>query len=515
VFPDFEYSKARSMNAKKGNSMQTRITISVLAVWLLLGSVGRLEAQSRLFGNRRNSQNQRVNSAHERAKMAAEQAYDRGEYQRSIDLASSVLRQNPRDDVAYYLRAAARVELGLVQNNPQLIRSGVTDARESIRFDRKNTVMYYLPYLYGMTNLATVENRKQHAEITVKVAGQILASRTLKPDDKANLLYQRATASIFLQSFDKAARDYEAAIKLQRNHLGAYLGLADAYSQAGETSKALEAYGRTVETFPSTPLVYNNRGMYLQQLEKHQEAITDFTRAIELEPDYFYAYTNRGYTLLQSGDAVAAEIDFSKSLRINSNQSSAYSLRSSSRLLQGKMKEALSDQSQAVRLTPRDPAVHADLGFVSFFTGNYNAAELSFAQALKLNPKMRLLKPWYYLTREFNGQASAAKEEFSPALNSDALSRDWTDHVMAYLLGSIPDAELLKAVSKQPPEINAAQLCEAHYFIGLRKHRAGSAENARQHFQKAVQTKATYLPAYRGAHVALKTSTKAEEAPAR
>ncbi|MCH7688024.1 MAG: tetratricopeptide repeat protein [Planctomycetes bacterium] len=495
--------------------MKTRITVSGLALWLLLGSVERLEAQLRIFGNRRDSQNQQVNPAHERAKMEAEQAYERGEYQRSIDLASSVLRQNPRDDVAYYLRAGARVELGLVQNNPQLIRSGVADARESIRFDRKNTVMYYLPYLYGMTNLATIENRKEHAEISVKVAGQILARRTLKSDDKANLLYQRAMASIFLQSFEKAARDYEAAIKLQRNHLGAYLGLADAYSQAGNTSKALEAYGRAVETFPDTPLVYNNRGMYLQQLEKHEEAITDFTRAIELEPDYFYAYTNRGYTLLQSGDAVAAEADFSKSLQINSNQSTAYSLRSSSRLLQGKIKGALSDQSQAVRLTPRDPAAHADLGFVSFFSGDYNAAERSFAQSLKLDPTMRHLKPWQYLTREFNGQTTEAKKKFSPDLKPDSRSRDWIDHLMAYLLGSISDAELLKAVSTKPPEINAAQLCEAHYFIGLRKHRSGSAKIAQQHFQKAVQTKATYLSAYRGAQVALKKFSKVEDVPSR
>ena len=127
---------------------------------------------------------------------------------------------------------------------------------------------------------------------------------------------------------------------------------------------------------------------------------------------------------------------------------------------------------------------------------------------------MKYLTPWHYLTREFNGQTSEAKEKFSPNPKGDAKSRDWIDHVMAYLLGSIPDSELLKAVSAKPPEINAAQLCEAHYFIGLREHRSGSANSARMHFQKAVLTKATYLSAYRGAHVALKTFNKVEEAPA-
>lgn len=487
--------------------MRNCVVQSILILCFLTCGVNSLEAQFGIFGGRRKPKEPEVNSAHERAKMEAEQAYERGEYQRSIDLASSVLRQNSRDAVAYYLRAGARVELGLSESRPRLIRDGVADARESIRLDTKNTVMYYLPYLYGMTNLASLESHKAHAETSVKVAGEILARPKLQQDEKSNLLYQRAIAYVYLQAFEKAAKDYESAIQIDRKHLGAHIGLADAYIQAAKKEKAVEAYGKAIEVFPNNPLVYNNRGMYLQELNKVDDAIIDFTRALELEPQYFYAYTNRGYALMQSGDALAAEADFSSSLEVNSNQPSVYSLRSTSRLMQGKIRDALSDQAQAVRLTPQDSGAHADLGFLYFFSGDYAAAELSFKKASTLGAEMKHLDPWRYLAIELTGKTVRAREEFLPSIKDDSESRDWIDHLMAYLLGRMTEKQLLGAVSSEPAETRSAQLCEAHYFIGLRKNRMGQTALAQQHFKKALQTKANYLSAFRGAQVALKKFT--------
>jgi len=84
---------------------------------------------------------------------------------------------------------------------------------------------------------------------------------------------------------------------------------------------------------------------------------------------------------------------------------------------------------------------------------------------------------------------------------------------MSYLLGRTSDSELLAAVSKEPSQTHAAQLCEAHYFIGLKKNRAGQTKAAQEHFEKAVQTKAHTRSAFRGARVALKKFTNIEDAP--
>ena len=100
-------------------------------------------------------------------------------------------------------------------------------------------------------------------------------------------------AHMFLKHFDSAASDFSQAIRLNSKHLGAHIGLADAYGAAGKIEEALGSFANAVKLFPTNPLIYNNRGMFLQQHKRFDEAIADFTRAIELDPNYFIAFTNR------------------------------------------------------------------------------------------------------------------------------------------------------------------------------------------------------------------------------
>ena len=186
--------------------MRFRPISIVLILAVIFSSVATVEAQCRRFRSRRpdsrsreprsRDPRSRANANHERAKIQAERSYQQGKYERAIDLTTNVLLENPRDHVAYYLRASARVEDGIRKGDTALIRQGISDARESIRLDNNRTGMYYLPYLYGMKNLAVMENRKQHAEIAVTVAGQALSIGGLSGEDRANLLYQRAAPAV-------------------------------------------------------------------------------------------------------------------------------------------------------------------------------------------------------------------------------------------------------------------------------------------------------------------------------
>ncbi|MAG94659.1 MAG: hypothetical protein CMJ48_13070, partial [Planctomycetaceae bacterium] len=261
-----------------------------------------------------------LNPAHEKMKIQADQAYQKGDFQRSVELTSVVLSQNPTDHVAYYLRASANVELGQTNGNAAVVRRGITDAREALRISDTRDADYYLPYLYGMTILARMENKKEHAKIVVSVATPIIGRPTLTDEEKANLLYQRAMGQVVLEEFEKAATDFQTATKLVPSHLGAFVALADSYVAAGKTELAVNAFANAVKAFPSDPLVHNNQGSHFQQQGKNQEAIAAFTRALELDVNYFVAYTNRGFALMESGQLEAAESDFSASLKVNPQQ---------------------------------------------------------------------------------------------------------------------------------------------------------------------------------------------------
>lgn len=450
-----------------------------------------------------------INPTHERMKSEAEQAYHAGSFDRSIELTSKVIAQNSSDHVAYYLRASARVEKGIQTRTSKLIRDGINDARLAINHGAADpsVAMYYLPYLYGMTNLGMIESRPEHAQVSLQVAQQALANRNLKAPDRANILYQKGLTEAFLKKYDEAARSYSEAVKLVDTHLGAHIGLADAYARAGNASSAKVAYDRAVQTFPSNPLVYNNRGQYLQQTDRLDEAIADFNRALQLDPRFVTAQTNRGFTLMEAGKLTEAEQDFNAALQINANQPTVYSLRGTCRLAQGKTQEAIADYREVVKRDGNNPVAHADLGFALYFVGNHTEARTEFEKAMSLNAAHRYLSPWLYLTMKKQGQEDAARSRFSSDLGKAASRQDWVDHLLQYVAGRTTPQQLLASAAVGNEKTKAAQTCEARFFIGQVGELNGNSDGARTQYQAAIATGQRQLSAFRGSQLALTRQT--------
>lgn len=465
------------------------------------------QAQFRLFGNDdddddRDSKKKKLNPKLEDAKRSAEQAYKQGEFDKAIQITDGVLQEAREDDVAFYLRGSARVEKGLRAGDKKLIRAGIADAREAIRFAPEKSALYHLPYLYGLKSLAVLENRKEHADIGVQAANLALQIRNLKSEEKAHLLYQRATLNVWLRKFDAAIEDCRQAVTLLPSHLGAQVVLAEAFAASGKKDDALASYGKAIELFPDNPLVYNNRGMFQQQQGRNSEAVEDFTRAIELKPDYYYSYINRGFALLQSDDPKSAEADFSAALRVNSEQPHVYNMRAQARLAQGNSRGAIEDSTHVTQLMPKDPVAHGDLGFTLFFAQDYGRALDSFDKAVTLSPNMRYLDPWRYWCLVAQNREADAKARFSATIAKDPAMRDWADRLLAFVAGSLPEAELVASVDPKDEAMKKAQTCEAEFFSGLKKAQEGNTQEAAAHFQKALETGAKHLSAYRGAKVA-------------
>jgi len=480
----------------EGDGMSVRVLAGALLSGLLLFTTA--------FAQNVPSPAASGNPEHEQLKRDAEQAYQNGDFPKCIDLTGKVLAQNPKDHVALYLRASARVELGQLQRSLKEVRAGIEEARDALRYGGTEQINYYLPYFYGMTALSQMENRPEHAKVVMDFAGQIIDRPNLKPEEKANLLYQRAAAALFLQSFDVAAKDYETAATLVPTHVGARLGLADVYVRQNKPDKAEAAFTAAVQAVPNNPLVYNNRGMFLQNQGKTQPAIADFTRAIELDPNYTVAYTNRGFAAMAEGNPQAAEADFASALRIDPQQPLVYSLRGTARLSQGNPTAAIEDYNQVLKLDPQNPIAHADLGFAKYFAGDYVGAGAAFDKAVSMDENLRYLNPWRYWSQIKGKQTANAAAKLGDALKKPAKERDWIDQLGAFLAGSVNEQELLATADKTEGPLRAAQLCEAAYFQAEKKAAAGDAAGAAALYQKTLDTKQAHLSAYRGAQYALK-----------
>lgn len=441
------------------------------------------------------------------AKVEAEAAYQQGDFNKCIELTNKMIAAKPTDHFALYLRASAKVEMGQVQRDTKLVRSGIEDARESLRALGKLEANYYLPYLYGMTTLAQLENQPEHAETALKIADTLVGKTTIPAEQKANIYYQRAVANIVRLHPEEAVKDYQAAIQAFPKHLGARIGLAENYAQSNQPEKALGAFTDAVKTFPDNPLVFNNRGMFLQQRGKTKEAYDDFSKAIELDPKFAVAITNRGFTALNAGQLAAAESDFNAALKLDPNSPLVYNLRGTCRLTQGKLAAALEDYQTVQKLTPQNPTATADIGFAKLFAKDYAASNEAFNQSLKMEPNLRYLNPWQLWSGALAGKADAgAKVAESAAKKAD--ERDWVDHLMLFLGGQETDEQLLAAAKTKDPMLQNAQICEAYYFIAERKAQAGDKPGATAAYKQALETKAINLSAYRGTLFALQQFPK-------
>lgn len=455
-----------------------------------------------------------ANEAHERLKLDAENAYQAGDFRKCVELTGRVLAQNPRDPVALYLRSSARVELGQVIGDVREVRGGVEDAREAMKHGGTDQINYYLPYFYGMTALSQMERRPEHAQVVVDFSAQILQRPGLKPEDMANLYFQRASAEAFLEKYDAAAKDFTLAAEKVPGHVGARLGLADVFVRQGLADKAEAAFTAAVQSAPDNSLVYNNRGMFFQNQGKTQLAIADFTRAIDLNKDYTVAYTNRGFAAMSEGNAQAAESDFTASLQIDSAQPLVYSLRGTARLSRGDPQAAAADYQEALKLNPQNPLAQADLGFAKYFAGDYAAAATALDAAVAANPAMRYLNPWRFWAAIKSGQVpTAAVAKLGDALTKEADKRDWIDNLSVYLAGGLNEAALLGLVDPKAENLKVAQQCEAYYFQAEKQSQGGDAVGAAALYQQALDTKQTHLSAYRGAQYALKKFPAAAKSP--
>ncbi|WP_437186072.1 tetratricopeptide repeat protein [Planctomicrobium sp. SH668] len=437
----------------------------------------------------------------DKLKDAADTAYRDRDFPKAMQLCDQVLAKDPQDHVALYLRGSSRIEMGIFSGKTDLIVSGIADSREAIRHEGNGKPEYYLPYIYGMSHLSAHEGKPVHATTARTVADSILDKEGLTAEQRANLYYQRAQADLQLKDFPEARKDLQEAIKLQPQHLAAHMLLAESAAAANMPAEAVADYNRVVATFSTNPLVYNNRGMYLQSIGKTKEALADFDRAIQLDPKFVPTYVNRGFALLESGDAASAEAALTQALAMDPSQLGAVSLRATARLDQFKAAEAIADYRQVVQKAPENPMAYADLGFALFFTKDYSGALDSFRTALRLNPNLRFLLQWQLACEKRLNQVNAANYQASTTKAADQL--DWVDQVVLFQLSKSDTKQLLAAVSKVDKNAQASQMAEAYYFIGVELQRLNREDDAKAYFKQATVNKLPKLSAYRGSVYAL------------
>jgi tetratricopeptide (TPR) repeat protein len=93
--------------------------------------------------------------------------------------------------------------------------------------------------------------------------------------------------------YERAADEYRAALQESPDHIYALHGLARSLHLAGQHDEALVLYDEVIARTPEQPddegeraalaATYANRGILLDTMGRHEDALADYTRALEID----------------------------------------------------------------------------------------------------------------------------------------------------------------------------------------------------------------------------------------
>lgn len=442
------------------------------------------------------------------ARSKADTAYERGDYAKVVELATWLIENFPTDNVhvAYYLRASGKVELGRIARSGKQVRDAIADARQGIILAGNEFPWVHIPYLYGLSSLAEIENRREHADMAIKVVTPVLQlpeSKGFTTEDRANLYYQRGLAYAARGDYKLAAGDHAEAIRLNPRHLGSHIKRAEALALLGPTKESLAAYDEAVSRFPNMLVVINDRGKLKRSMGDLDGAIADFTRCLAIDPNSGVCFVNRGLCLVEQNSSQAAEGDFSEALKLKLDPGTnvlALRLRSAARLVQGRGADAIKDLNAAIKINVNDASLFEERGCANIFQKDYTAAQTDLAKALQLNPKLTHVLPWQWVAMSRAGMSSEARSLLEAAVAAKTPPAGWTAKLCAFLLDQANEQELIEAASGGAnTREKSRQGCEARYFAGQKQLVKDDASKAAELFREAVAAKEYSMSAYRGA----------------
>ncbi len=154
--------------------------------------------------------------------------------------------------------------------------------------------------------------------------------------------------------YEKAAVDYDEAIKINPRNALAYVFRAGTLDDLGESDDALKDYAEAIRINPREYFAYCYRGASFFRQGEFQNALTDFAKAIEMNPTRPDAYVCRARLLLQRKDYPGAIADCATALEYHPDWISLYTLRSMAYLRSGKFDQAEQDLRTATASAKRD-----------------------------------------------------------------------------------------------------------------------------------------------------------------
>src|SRR5436309_331672 len=179
----------------------------------------------------------------------------------------------------------------------------------------------------------------------------------------------------------------------------------NAHCDAREFSDALLSYDRAAAFGYADPVMWNNRGVALDGLGRHEDAIQAYTRALQHNPTYEIAAYNLGNAFAQLGQFEEALVAYDRALAIKPAYADALydkALAINPRYKQAwynkgytfhginRLEEAVTAYEKAIEMDRGDEVLWNNLGNALYNLGRYEKSIPYFERALEVNPRYEI-----------------------------------------------------------------------------------------------------------------------------
>ncbi|MGA7916512.1 MAG: tetratricopeptide repeat protein [Candidatus Acidiferrales bacterium] len=165
------------------------------------------------------------------------------------------------------------------------------------------------------------------------------------------------------------------------------MDLVIAYSQSGDTARALKILSRMEQDHPSSPLPHSGLGMAYTQLHRYEEAAAEFKQALKINPQDDLALVSYLKVLIVLGQFQAAQPLAQDYLRAHPGDFDANYLVGVIERELGNYAEAKDRLAEAVRMNPEHYDARYNLGIALAKMGQPAAARVQLEKAVQLNPQ--------------------------------------------------------------------------------------------------------------------------------
>src|SRR2546428_369509 len=159
----------------------------------------------------------------------------------------------------------------------------------------------------------------------------------------------------------------------------------NAHCDAREFSDALASYDRAAAFGYEDHVMWNNRGVALDGLGRHEDAIQAYTRALQRNPKYEIAAYNLGNAFAQLGQFEEALVAYDRAIATDPNNEEAWNNKGFTFFMLGIHEEALACYEKALAINPRYKQAWYNKGYTFHGINRLEEAVTAYEKAIEMD----------------------------------------------------------------------------------------------------------------------------------